>query len=89
VNRVNLTVRAVVLGVLGVLGAQTALAIPSGADPSDDPCPLAMSLICRFIPTAPNLDGDVDLTKQQPPADPAAPPPDSLPPADICARGCI
>jgi hypothetical protein len=41
-----------------------------------------------MVPLAPNLDGDLDLTKQQPPADPNAPAPDSLPPADICARGC-
>jgi hypothetical protein len=74
---------------LGVLGAQTALAVPSGADPSDDSCPLAMFFICKMVPVAPDLEGDVDLTKQQPPADPAAPPPNSPPPADICARGCI
>lgn len=59
------------------------------ADPSDDPCPLAVSLLCRFVPIAPELDGDVDLTKQMPPDDPAAPAPDSLPPVDICASGCV
>jgi hypothetical protein len=75
--------------VLAVLGAQAALTIPAAADPSADPCPLAMVLICRMVPVAPNLEGDVDLTKQQPPADPLAPAPDSLPPADNCARGCI
>jgi hypothetical protein len=56
---------------------------------ADDPHPLAVSLFCRFVPIAPALDGDVDLTKQVPPADPAAPAPDSLPPVDICASGCV
>jgi hypothetical protein len=73
----------------GVLGAQIALAVPSVADPTDDPCGLAVSFFCRFVPIAPELDGDVDLTTQVPPADPAAPPPDSLPPGNVCAMGCV
>jgi hypothetical protein len=81
------TLQATVVA-LGLLAAQTAVAIPAAADPSDDPCPLALFFVCRMVPLAPNLDGDLDLTKQQPPADPNAPAPDSLPPADICARGC-
>jgi hypothetical protein len=48
---------------------------------------LAMSVVCRFVPIAPALDGDVDLTTQVPPADPRLPAPDPLP-ADVCARGC-
>jgi hypothetical protein len=40
------------------------------ADPDDDPCGLAVNLFCRFLPMAPELDGDVDLTKQLPPAPP-------------------
>jgi hypothetical protein len=75
--------------VAAVMGTPLALASPSKADPADDPCPLAMSLLCRFVPMAPELDGDVDLTTQLPPVDPAVPPPDSLPVADVCARGCI
>jgi hypothetical protein len=59
------------------------------AAPADDPCPLAAALLCRFVPIVPELDGDVDLTKQMPPDDPAAPAPDSLPPVDICASGCV
>jgi hypothetical protein len=73
----------------GVLGAQIALAVPSVADPNDDPCGLAVSFFCRFVPIAPELDGDVDLTTQVPPADPAAPAPDSLPPGNVCAMGCL
>jgi hypothetical protein len=56
------------------------LMVPSAAmaAPADDPCPLAMSFLCGFLPIAPELDGDVDLTKQLPPTDPAAPTSDSL-----------
>jgi hypothetical protein len=69
------------------------------ADPSDDPCPLAMVIVCKFLPIAPGLDDDVDLTKP-PPGDPGAPDPQpsgdptALAPvpqrtADICSNGCI
>ena len=40
------------------------------ADSDDDRCGLAVTLFCRFLPIAPELDGDVDLTKQLPPAPP-------------------
>jgi hypothetical protein len=73
----------------GVIGLSAFLAAPASAHPADDPCGLAMSFFCRFVPMAPELDGDVDLTTQPPPADPAVLPPDSLPPADICAKGCV
>lgn len=71
---------AVVVGVL--------LPAPAIADPSQDPCQLAVSFFCRFVPIAPELDGDVDLTKQFPAMDPAQAPPD-LPPMDICSAGCV
>ena len=60
---------------------------PAIADPSEDPCQLAVSFFCKFIPVAP-VDGDVDLTKQLPPVDPSVAPPDSRPPNDICLTGC-
>ena len=59
------------------------------AAPADDPCPLAVSLLCRFTPIAPDLDGDVNLTKQVPPTDPAAAAPAPLPPSEVCASGCV
>ena len=40
------------------------------ADADGDPCELAVNLFCRFLPIAPELDGDVDLTKQLPPPPP-------------------
>jgi hypothetical protein len=74
--------------VAGVFVAQTVSAVPSLAGPSDDPCPLQMALICRFLPAAPDLDGDIDLSTQPPagPTDPASR--SDAPPADICIRGC-
>lgn len=62
------------------------LPAPAIADPSEDPCQLAVSFLCRFVPVAPELDGDVDLTQQLPPI---GPPPESRPPMDICSAGCI
>lgn len=76
-----------VIVVAGFLAAAVAMASPVRADPSADPCPLAVSVLCRFVPIAPELDGDVDYTKQQPGSGPLAP--ESARPADPCAGGCI
>jgi hypothetical protein len=70
------------------LAAGVILAAPASAGPGDNPCQLAVTFLCKFVPIAPDLEGDVDLTQQQP-VDPNAPPPDSLPVADPCAAGCI
>jgi len=64
------------------------LAAPASAGPDDNPCELAINFLCRFVPVAPDLDHDIDITQGQH-VDPNAPPPDSLPPADPCAAGCI
>lgn len=58
------------------------------AAPDDNPCDLVVGLLCRFIPMAPELEGDVDLTEGQS-VDPNAPSPDTRRPADICANGCM
>jgi hypothetical protein len=71
-----------------VLTAGLLLAAPATADPGDNPCELAINFVCRFVPIAPDLDNDIDLTQQQP-VDPNAPPPESLPVVDPCAAGCI
>ena len=54
--------RAVAIA-LGVAAAALGLAAPAAADPADDPCQLAVSFLCRFVPMAPELDNDVDLTQ--------------------------
>ena len=82
-------IKKTAIAVVSALAAGVLLAAPASAEPGDNPCDLAVNFFCRFVPIAPHLEGDVDLTQQQPPADPAAPPPESLPPADICASGCI
>jgi hypothetical protein len=74
---------------VGIALVSTAEPARASAAPGDDPCTPAVSFICRFVPVAPELDGDVDLTKQLPSVDPTAPPADSLPPLDPCANGCV
>jgi hypothetical protein len=71
------------------LAAGTLFAVPASAEPVDNPCEFAINYFCKFIPIAPDLEGDVDLTKDRPPANPNAPPPDSLPVVDPFAAGCI
>ena len=78
-----------VIGAAAALAAGILLATPANAEPRDNPCEFAINYFCRFIPIAPDLEGDVDLTQQQPPVDPNAPPPESLPVVDPCAAGCI
>jgi hypothetical protein len=76
------------IGAACSLTAAVVLATPAAAAPGDNPCELAVNFLCRFVPVAPDLDGDVDLTQQQP-VDPNALPPESLPAVDPCAAGCI
>ena len=78
-----------VIGAAVALAAGVLMAAPAAAEPGNNPCEFAVSYFCRFVPIAPDLEGDVDLTQQQPPADPNAPPPESLPVVDPCAAGCI
>jgi hypothetical protein len=73
---------------VAALAAGMLLAAPANADPDDSPCELAISYFCKFVPVAPDLDHDLDLSQQQP-VDPNAPPPDSLPVINPCAAGCI
>jgi len=35
---------------IGLAGVGTFLAVPASADPGSDPCGLAVSFICRFVP---------------------------------------
>ena len=81
--------KTTVIAAAAALAAGVVLAGPAGADPGDNPCELAVNLLCRFVPIAPDLDQDIDLTQLQPPADPNAPPPESLPVVNPCAAGCI
>jgi hypothetical protein len=88
VRWIGLAAAAVIAGT-GVAAASLMPPAAAVADPADDPCSLAVSFLCHFMPMAPNLDGDVDLTNQQPPADPADPRTTAPPLTDICTGGCI
>ena len=74
--------------VTSAVAAAAFFATPANADPGDNPCELAINFLCRFMPVAPDLDHDVDLTQLQP-VDPNAPPPESLPVVAPCVAGCI
>lgn len=76
------------IGAAGALATAVLIASPATANPGDNPCDLAINFLCRFVPVAPDLDHDIDLTQQQP-VDPNAPPPESLPVVDPCAAGCV
>jgi hypothetical protein len=72
------------------------LAAPAIADPASDPCQLGVTILCHFLPMAPELDHDIDLTQgssslngQQLPQMPnAGQLPDDGPPVDPCPLGC-
>jgi hypothetical protein len=80
--------KRMMLAAATALAAGTLFAVPASADPGDNPCEFAINYFCKFMPIAPDLEGDIDLTQQQP-VDPTAPPPESLPVVDPCAAGCI
>ncbi|MDO3402955.1 fibronectin-binding protein [Mycolicibacterium neoaurum] len=80
--------RTSLAGVALVLGYALLPAADGSAQPPDIPCTMAVSIICHFLPIAPDWEGDIDLTVDQPAADPSAPEPDSRTPADYCINGC-
>ncbi|WP_197378915.1 fibronectin-binding protein [Mycolicibacterium mengxianglii] len=69
----------------GLLLAGGLLAAPAPAEPGMPPCELALSFLCGMLPAMPQLDHDIDLTTELPPAD-ALP---EAPMADPCAAGCL
>lgn len=61
--------RRITVATVVVWGAVIAPWLVSGtamADPDGPPCPLAMIVMCRLLPMAPDLDEDVDLTRPLP-----------------------
>jgi len=75
-----------VLLTAAMAAAGLVLAPAASAQPNDNPCTFAVNFFCQFIPMAPDLEGDIDLTTELPAADPNLPPP---PPVDPCINGCI
>jgi hypothetical protein len=79
-----ISLATITVGLTGSL----ALAAPTLARADDGPCDLAQAtFLCHFMPMEPELDEDVDLSTQVPPASVDAVLPDT-PPADVCAVGC-
>ena len=80
----------------GVVAATLGAAAPASADPSGDQCPLAVTVLCRFLPIAPGLDHDIDLTQGPgslnghtlPEMPNSGQGPEDVPPAQICPTGC-
>ncbi|NDJ87924.1 fibronectin-binding protein [Mycolicibacter kumamotonensis] len=91
------TLKKAVIAGIGTIVVGLGVAAPADADPADDPCQLAATFLCRLIPTAPDLDHDIDLTQdsavingQQLPEMPSAGQHrEDAPPVDICANGCV
>lgn len=64
--------RLLLTAVVSGLSVASALisAAPVTAGPGDNPCGLAINLLCRFVPIAPELDHDIDLTRPPGPDNP-------------------
>lgn len=99
-SKVERPVRAVWMTLAVAIGAAAmalGLAAPAGADTGDGQCPLAISILCRLVPIAPELDHDIDLTRdpamiggQHLPVIPGGNSGmENAPPAPICATGCV
>lgn len=80
---------------VGVVVSALGVAAPAAADPVDDPCQLAVTFLCRFMPMAPALDRDIDLTQNSGTLNgrnldqiPAGQVPEDGPPSPICVNGC-
>jgi len=54
-----------------------------------DPCGAVGIFLCRFVPFAPDLEDDIDLTRlHPPPTDTSGRPEEVVPGTNICAAGC-
>ncbi|BBX18288.1 fibronectin-binding protein [Mycolicibacterium duvalii] len=49
---------------MGLAPAALGIAAPAAADPAADPCQLAVTFLCRFVPMAADLDHNIDLTQE-------------------------
>jgi hypothetical protein len=74
------------------VGAGSSIPATSAAIEAEGPCTLAVTFLCRFVPIAPDLEEDLDLTTGLPPvpAEPMPVPHAEPPPIpDVCALGCV
>ncbi|GJF11259.1 hypothetical protein NGTWS0302_28350 [Mycolicibacterium cyprinidarum] len=91
-----ITMKKAVVLALGASALTLGVAAPASAQPGGNPCELALSFVCQFVPIAPDIEHDIDLTQtsgtiagQPVPQMPSPPDTDYGPPAPICANGCI
>lgn len=68
------------------ISASALHAIP--LDQPGQPCTGLGIVLCHFLPIAPDMDDDVDLTKQISPGEPAVPREAAVPRAGICGAEC-
>lgn len=79
---------AVRLGILGAALAAGSLfaAAQATADPGMPPCPGPLAFVCSLVPTMPELDHDIDMTKGQPAATVDT---ERMMPVDVCTVSCV
>jgi hypothetical protein len=92
---VGVSKKRVLAVAVGVFASALTLAAPAAADPGDNPCQLAVTVLCRLMPMAPDPDHDIDLTQNSGTLDgqnlqqmPAGQLPEDGPPVPICLNGC-
>jgi hypothetical protein len=62
-RNVSIAKRTLVVAI-GATAVALGGAAPANAEPGgDDSCPRAMAFLCHFLPVAPGLDHDIDLTQ--------------------------
>lgn len=66
--------------------AALAYAAPAGADPGGMPNCGPLAIVCNMLPSMPDLDHDIDMTKSQPPATVDQ---ENIAPSDVCFLGCV
>ena len=59
-----ITIRKAIIVAASASALALGLAAPATADFPDDPCPLSVAFLCSFLPIAPDLDHNIDLTQQ-------------------------
>jgi hypothetical protein len=76
----------IALAVAGAAAAALFTAMPATADPGRPHCG-QLAFVCDMLPSMPELDHDVDMTKLQPPG--AGAEQQHLPPTDPCSIACV
>jgi hypothetical protein len=76
-----------VLSAAGVCAVALVLAPTAAADPGMPPCDGLLATVCGMVPIMPELDHDIDLTKQYPSG--GGLDQEHIQPPDVCSLACI